>query len=119
MKRVLFLIGLAAAVFWGCVEKGAKGAKDASTASLFRLHWAGAARIANGPGPTNLQNVLALPTTTELRNEVFTKLARTPQEFWKKSLPSGAADASALLRPLLDDLWNNESLVELRGSGAQ
>jgi hypothetical protein len=69
--------------------------------------------------PTNLQQVLALPATTALRAEVFGKLARTPQELWKKSLPANAADASPLLRPLLDDLWSSESFVELRGDAAR
>lgn len=81
---------------------------------MFRMHWAGASKL---PGGTNaLAKVLALKTTSELRSEAFLKLARTPEGLWKKSLPAGAADQSTELRPLFDDLWNYESLVELRGS---
>src|SRR6185503_16175162 len=116
MKRALFLVGLATAALCGCVERGTK---SVSTAPPFHLHWVGAAKLTNSSTPTNLQHALALPATTALRDEIFGKLARTPQQLWKKSLPANAADASPLLRPLLDDLWNDESFVELRGDAAQ
>jgi hypothetical protein len=116
MKRELLLVGLAAAALCGCVERGGK---STSTAPPFHLHWVGAANLTNTSTPTNLQQALALPATSALRDEVFGKLARTPQELWKKSLPANAADASSLLRPLLNDLWNSESFVEVRGDAAR
>ncbi len=96
----------------GCVERGSGGA---SAGPLLQFHFAGVTNI-TGTNAAKLQAVLALPVTAELRNEAFAKLARTPQVLWKKSLPAGLADQSALLRPLLDDLATSESYVELRSS---
>jgi hypothetical protein len=110
MKRFLFG-ALATVVLSGCTEKG--GGKTAD-GPMLRVHWTGANKLKGGTNA--LAKALALPTTTELRDEAFAKIARTPQEFWKKSLAADAADQSAQLRPLLDDLWSNESLLELRGS---
>lgn len=110
MKKMSF-VAVAAVLLCGCMERqsGSSG-----NGPMFRLHWGGASKL---PGGTNgLAKVLALPTTTQLRDEVFLKLSRTPADLWKKSLPEGAADQSTQLRPLFDDLWNSESLVELRGS---
>jgi hypothetical protein len=120
MKRVLFLVGLAAMALCCCVEKRAR---NVSTGPLLHLHWAGAATLNDrAEGPTNLQHALALPATIELRNELFGKLGRTElrNSFQRGTgLPPGAGDASAFLRPLLEDLWNNESLLELRGDSAR
>jgi hypothetical protein len=113
MKRIAF-VAVAAAAFCGCMEKVSRSSGDSP---MFRVHWVGATNL---PAGTNaLARVLALETTRQLRNESFLKLARTPQNLWKKSLPAGVSEHSASLRPLLDDLWNSESLVELRGSPEQ
>jgi hypothetical protein len=113
MKRFLF-VAIAAVTLSGCMEKGpGKGAAG----PMFRGHWTGANKVSGGTNA--LAKIAALPSSTDLRNEAFAKLARFPQEFWKKTLPDGVADQSAQFRPLLDDLWANESLVELRGSPAR
>jgi hypothetical protein len=115
MKIISFVVGLAAVVLCGCVEKGTRGS---ASAPILHLHWGGTAALNRGTNGTNLQKVLALPSTLEYRKETFAKLARMPQEVWKKSLPAGV-DQSTLLAPLLDDLWTNECLIELRGSPAK
>lgn len=104
-------VGIAAVALCGCMEKESRGS---GAGPLLRVHWAGATNVARGTNA--LSKVLGLQTTTELRNEAFVKLARAPKELWKKSLPKEAAEQSTQLRPLFDDLWNNESVVELRGS---
>lgn len=110
MNRIAFVL-LAVAGVCGC---GKKNPSETVQGPMLRLHWVGAANI---PKTTNaLSNVLALESTTQLRNETFPRLAAAAGEFWKKSLPAGAADPSAALRPLLDDLWSAESHLELRGS---
>src|SRR6185503_19487359 len=110
MKKMSF-VAVAAVFLCGCMERESR---SSGSGPMLRAHWAGASKL---PGGTNaLAKVLALKTTSELRSEAFLKLAHTPAGFWKKSLPAGAADQSAALRPLFDDLWNYESLVELRGS---
>jgi hypothetical protein len=113
MKRLLFL-AVAAAALGGCMQKGAEKNPEGP---MFRVHWTGANKL---KGETNaLARILALPSTTDLRNEAFAKIARTPREFWKNSLATDAADPSAQFRPLFDDLWTNESSLELRGSPAR
>src|SRR5688500_11560370 len=108
MKKMSF-VAVAAVFLCGCMERESR---SSGSGSMFRMHWAGASKL---PGGTNaLAKVLALKTTDKLRSEAFLKLARTPEELWKKSLPAGAADQSTHLKPLFDDLWNHESLVELR-----
>jgi hypothetical protein len=113
MKRLLF-VATAAVALGGCMQKGAEKSAEGP---MFRLHWRGANKF---KGETNaLAKVLALPSTGDLRGEAFAKFARTPHEFWKKSLAADVTDPSAHLRPLLDDLWSNEALLELRGSPAR
>jgi hypothetical protein len=110
MKKTSF-VAVAAVFLCGCMERESR---SSGSGSMFRVHWAGASKL---PAGTNaFAKVLALQATSRLRSEAFLKLARTPEGLWKKSLPAGAADQSTQLRPLFDDLWNYESVVELRGS---
>ena len=118
MKRVSWSVGLAAVILCGCVEKGSR---NASETPLFLLHWAGAASIAKGgTNAAKLQEVLKLPTTAQVRGDVLAKLARVPQELWRKSLPADAPDTSAsILQPILEDIWQNEATISLQGKPSQ
>ena len=110
MKKMSFL-AVAAVFLCGCIERESR---SSGSGLMFRMHWAGAGKLSGGTNA--LAKVLALKGTSDLRSEIFLKLGRAPGELWKKSLPAGAADQSTQLRPLFDDLWGHESLVELRGS---
>ena len=118
MKRVSWLAGLAAVILCGCVEKGSRSTSDTP---FLQLHWAGAAGILNGgTNAAKLQEVLKLATTAQVRSEALAKLARVPQELWRKSLPADAPDTSAtILQPILEDLWQNEATISLQGKPAQ
>jgi hypothetical protein len=118
MKKVSWFAGLAAAFLCGCIEKGSTGASDTP---LFQLHWAGAASILKGgTNAAKFQEALKLPTTAQVRTEALTKLARVPQELWRKSLPADAADTSAsILQPILEELWQNEAMISLQGKPSQ
>src|SRR5688572_8914565 len=118
MKRVSWFVGLAAVILCGCIEKGSR---NASETPLFLLHWAGATSIAKGgTNAAKLQEVLKLPTTAQVRSEALAKLARVPQELWRKSLPADAPDTSAaILQPILEDIWQNEATVSLQGKPSQ
>src|SRR5688572_16449142 len=109
MKKMSF-VAVAAVFLCGCMERESR---SSANESMLRMHWAGASKLSGGTNA--LAKVLALKTTSELRGQAFLKLARTPEGLWKKSLPPGAADQSTEFRPLFDDLWQSESLVELRG----
>lgn len=113
MKRVSWFVGLAAALMCGCVEKGSK---STGAAQFLHLHWAGAANIIRGTNAATLQQALKLPTTKEVRDQVFARLLRAPEELWKKSLPADAHEGAARLRPLLEDIWDYESIVEFQGN---
>lgn len=117
MKRVSWSAGLAAVVLCGCVEKGSR---SGSEAPFLQLHWAGAANILKGgTNAAKLQQALRLPSTAQVRSEALAKLARVPQELWKKSLPANAPDGSATLQPILEDVWQNEATVFLQGKPSQ
>jgi hypothetical protein len=114
MKRVgsvftLLAMGLAC----GCTEGDSK---RSANVPLLRVHFSGAAHIAKGTNATKVKEALALQSTTNLLNETLEKLARAPQEVWRKSVPAGAADQSVHFRPLVEDLWNSESQIELFGT---
>src|SRR5688572_3844213 len=117
MKRVSWSVGLAAVVLCGCVEKGSR---STSEAPFLQLHWAGAANILEGgTNAAKLQQALKLPSMGQVRSEAMAKLARVPQELWKKSLPTDAPDAAATLQPLLEDIWQHEATVALQGKPSQ
>jgi hypothetical protein len=118
MKTVSWSVGLAAVILCGCVEKGSR---SASNTPFFQLHWAGAANILKGgTNAAKLQEVLKLPTTAQVRDEALAKLARVPQELWRKSLPTDAQDTSAtILQPILDDIWQHEATISLQGKPSQ
>jgi hypothetical protein len=118
MKRVSWSIGLAAVILCGCVEKGSRSASDTP---FFHLHWAGAASILKGgTNAAKLQEALKLPTTAQVRGEALAKLARVPQELWRKSLPADAPDTSAsILQSILEDIWQNEATISLQGKPSQ
>src|SRR5688572_3037477 len=118
MKRVSWFVGLAAVILCGCLEKGSRSASDTP---FFHLHWAGAANILKGgTNAAKLQEVLELATTKQVRSEAQAKLARVPQELWRKSLPADAPDTSAsILQPILEDIWQNEATISLQGKPSQ
>src|SRR5688572_14187642 len=117
MKRVSWSAGLAVVLLCGCLEKGARSATETP---FLQLHWAGTTAIStNGTNAAKLQQVLKLQSTMDVRTQAMAKLARVPQELWQKTLGRRAADGSSRLQPLLEDLWQYESVVTLRGKPEQ
>src|SRR5262249_20142736 len=110
---LVMLIALAAAFFSGCYDK-AKA--SAPTGSLLRAHFIGINGIKQDTNALKLKEILAQPSSAVMRTQVLDKIASTPFQLWQKSLPKGVTNQPALIRPLLDDLVNSESFVELNGS---
>ena len=108
--RIGFTLGLA---LLSLPQSGPR--QPADSATLYRHHFAGTARIAQAPNSSTLRKVWALPESKALRDHVFLKLAEVPYRVRRPELPAGAADQSALFRPLLDDLFSAESYLEIRG----
>src|ERR1043166_1446305 len=116
MKGInLLWVTVVAVVLSGCQEKG-----DSSTSKipLFQSHFIGMTRIIQGTNASKLKDVWALPASLQVRKEALDKIATAPFRAWKKVLPSGAQEASQLIRPLLDDLVASESVLEFNGAGA-
>jgi len=106
-----------ALVLTGCAEKAATTAP--SNLPLLQSHFAGMTQVVQGNGASKLKDIWALPATTAVRKEALDKIASAPFQLWQKSLPSGARDQAGLVRPLLDDLFASESVVQLGGAGAK
>lgn len=115
MKKLALVSGLAAICLSGCVEPP-RGGKTSDTGVLYRHHFVGADRIAQGTNATRLKEVLARPSTKAVGAEVLKKFARAPRELWKKQLPAKAKDGAEFIQPLLEDIFAAESYLEARGS---
>lgn len=119
MKKLAVVIGLAVVcLLSGCLEPP-KGGKTSDTGVLYRHHFAGATSIAAGTNATKLKEVMELPASKKMGAEAVAKIARAPRELWKKHLPAKAPDGAEFIRPLLEDIFNARSVVEVRGSSAR
>jgi hypothetical protein len=78
---------------------------------IARIHFAGAGQIAADPAMARLNEIAAMPETTALREHTFRKLAVAPFNFLRDRAAT-TNDGSALIRPLLDDLFRAESFLE-------
>jgi hypothetical protein len=112
MKRfssilILGVVGL----LTGCWETQVR---SNSNDPLLRYHFAGMKSALQGTNGTRFQKIWALPETVALREEALTKLARAPFHILQSTLPSGSVHQGALIKPLLDDLLNNEHFAEVK-----
>ncbi len=115
MRKNAILFGLLALGFFaGCLEKPG-GRPVLPAGALVRAHFAGTDALAGGTNAAKVQTILALPATSELRQEALRKLAKAPVQLWRKELPPGAADQVASFLPLLGDWLAAESYLEIRG----
>jgi hypothetical protein len=93
-------------------------AKKGPSAPLVRCHFVGMKRVNADTNALHLNKVWALQSSQELRKLALDKIAKTPFQLWHKNLPPAAVDQPSLIRPLLEDLIDCESYVELRGAEA-
>jgi len=94
---------------------------------VITLHWMGAKQVAAQPGAAGFLKIWRLPETEKLRAQTLDKLALAP---WTRGATNQIAPmtnsaamvranpSAALLRPLLDDLVQQEFYLELRDAGA-
>jgi len=109
---------LAAVVGTGCVPLRGTAAPDVTAmwrkdGLITRLHFVGTGGILAGAAGTNLSAIAALPETAALREQTFQKLAVAPYNFLRDRAAT-TNDETALIRPLLDDLFRTESFLELK-----
>lgn len=129
LLSALSLLGLALAS--GCGKSNSDGARGNSgqrvvsaNEPVATIHWLGAQQLAAQPSAAGFLKIWRLPETERLKDQILDKLALAP---WHggTNLPTTVtnfgplvrANASAsLLRPLLDDLVQQECYLEIRGS---
>jgi hypothetical protein len=96
---------------------------SASGELIARIHWLGKKRIAADPNAAAFITIWNLPESQKLENQTLDKLALAPWDLPRSGTNLAATiatnTASALLRPLLDDLLQEESYLEIRGSPAR
>ena len=78
----------------------------------FRLHWLGKKRLSAESNATNFISIWNMPESLRLENQTLDKLATAPWRLLTSATPLSNAP-SALLRPLLDDLVQEESYLEV------
>jgi len=85
----------------------------AKAATVSHLHWLGRKRIAAQTNATSLIALWDLPEGAKLQAQTLDKLSSAPWQLLRAE--AGATNAGgALLRPLLDDIVQEESYIELR-----
>jgi hypothetical protein len=83
-------------------------------APIARLHWLGKKQLAAETNATNFMAIWNLPESARLEAQTLDKLATAPWRLLPGVAPLSNAP-SALLRPLLDDLMQCESYLEVTG----
>ncbi|MFN7138519.1 MAG: hypothetical protein ACK4UN_04185, partial [Limisphaerales bacterium] len=79
---------------------------------LFNYHFAGTTAVEADTNSAKLKEILLLPESVSLRNEVLRKLSEAPGKMWGRA--ADAEQSAELIRPLLDDLLEAESFAEVR-----
>lgn len=81
------------------------------TYNLVRIHWLGKKRISTDTNAVNVMQVWNLPESARLQAQTLDKLSKAPWRFLRGETNQSSTN---LLRPLLDDLIEEESCVEIR-----
>lgn len=91
---------------------------SAPPAILALIHFAGPPDISKDTNFADVKNIFCSTQAVALESQTLDKLALTPGVWLKDKLPTGAADGSAQLRPLLDDFLKSEWFFEVRDGAA-
>lgn len=92
--------------------------ESAGATTIARLHWLGKKKLAAEANATNFMAIWNLPESAKLETQILDKLATAPWRLWHTNAPFTNAP-TALLRPLLDDVIQAESYLEVRGGTNQ
>jgi len=118
MRPITALLMVAAlGCSFGCREKEAaeKPGKPVETDLLVRYHFVGTASLAGNPNATKLKELWTLPQTGRLVEQTLQKLAHAPRTLYGERIsPAQDERGALLLRPLLDDLLQSESFLQMR-----
>jgi hypothetical protein len=96
--------------------ESADGAPPSTPRAIARIHWLGMKQLAGETNAAHLMAIWNLPESRRLGQQMLEKLSLAP---WPLLHRSPDTNAAALLRPLLDDLVENESCLEIRQTSNQ
>ena len=82
--------------------------------AILKFHWLGKQRLALDPNATNFMAIWNLPESAKLEAQTLDKLATAPWRLWQTNTPVSNAP-TAFLRPLLEDMVQAESYLEVHG----
>jgi hypothetical protein len=118
MRRIIVtLLALGFALGAGCRKKEAAEPNPVSAEVLARYHFLGASQLAKNAAAAKLKEIWDLPESRRLAEQTLQKLAHAPNIFYRgKITPAQDERGAAILRPLLDDLLNHESFLQVRGA---
>src|SRR5947209_13166764 len=80
--------------------------------TLAQIHWVGKKQVAADTNSHDLMAVWNLPESTKLEAQTLEKLSTAP---WRLFHLEVDTNASSQLRPLVNDLLQEESYLEIRG----
>jgi len=115
-KTKVLVFGCAAALSF-CGQQSAKAATDpanletASPSTIIRLHWLGKKNISADTNSAGLMKVWNSPESRRLETQTLDKLASAP---WRLLFGETNRASFELFRPLMDDLAEDESYIEVR-----
>ena len=117
MRRIIVMLFAFGFVFGtGCRKKEAAKAEPVSSEVLTRYHFLGAAQLEKNPAGAKLKEIWNLPESRRLAEQTLQKLAHAPKTFYGEQItPVQEERGAAILQPLLGDLFNHESFLQVRG----
>lgn len=82
--------------------------------TVASIHWLGKKQLSAETNASVLMAIWRLPESVKLESQTLDKFSRAPWRLLDRDLDTNAA---AMLRPLLNDLLQSESYVEIRQAG--
>jgi hypothetical protein len=121
MRRIIVMLLASGFVFGaGCRKKEKAEAEPVSAEVLARYHFLGAAQLERNPAAAKLKELWNLPESRRLAEQTLQKLAHAPKTFYGDQItPTQDERGAAILRPLLGDLFDHESFLQVRGPAAR
>ncbi|HYE31503.1 MAG TPA: hypothetical protein VEH27_08750 [Methylomirabilota bacterium] len=107
------LLGLAACAVKQPSSHAAPAQAGVGTKPLAQIHFSGAQSLQANTDLQTLRDILQLPQTIRLRDQALGSLATNAARGWAQGKRGAAGVSPTLIRPLLDDLYNFESHVEV------
>ena len=109
----------AALLACGLVTSTVQAAKEGKPEALVRWRFVGTKQISSSKDLATLRKILALPESAALRDAAIQNFSAKSSHFTKDHSTNANPAAAALMTPLLPDLFQSESRLELRTRAAK